>query len=243
MIGCELKKAMMNKKMWLVVCIPAVISILLWVDFQMRYESYLMMRMAEMGLTPWQMLFKEQRILFFKEFLPVFSVLVMMEVLSTEQRNGGWRLLLTMPQKKSEVYFSKLVIACLYVTVMLLVNAVGLLAVGTSYGFEFREGLGMVTNMFVLQWLGNMAVVGLMYVVYWILKKQVNVIWITLILCFLSQELYYRAPEFSRYNLFNFSSLADGLVPFSSGYITVVSVGVFVIAALFGIRWFERKDF
>ena len=77
LIKNEFYKQKRNLVILLVLAIPVSIAMLLSLDFLIRYQSWLLPQGIEKGLTSWQILINEQRILYFNDFMPVFAALIL----------------------------------------------------------------------------------------------------------------------------------------------------------------------
>ena len=107
LIKNEFYKQKGNWIILLILAIPIGVSFLLGIDLLIRYRDYLLPLYSQEGLTSWQILINEQRILFFNDFMPLFAALILTVFFECEYKGNSWNFLLTKPIKREYIIFSK----------------------------------------------------------------------------------------------------------------------------------------
>lgn len=233
-----------QKRSLLLLCILAVpigIGVLLCVDLGIRYSSYLLPMAHEKGLTAWEMLLREQRILYFNDFMPLFGAIIISGLFENEYRNNGWTNCLTRPVKRSSILFSKYITAYVYMVGMLIINLVVLLIVGKLFKFPEAIDFMMFGRMILIQMVSSAAIM-VIHLYMTIENKNVIVsVGTAAVLSIVSSNLYHNAEGISKFNPYGFSLYS---VFKNSGVdlgIYVISSIIFLVGFTITIGYFNKK--
>lgn len=208
----EFLKQKRNLLIWVILLIPVAVAILLSIDYTIRYESWLAPLTMERGMTSWQMLIKEQRILYFNDFMPLFSAIIVGELMESEYKNNGWTFLLTKPIERWSVLLSKYLTSIIYLLIMLFVNVILLIALGKILNFPESIPWSYFLIMIIIQLVASASV---MVIHLFLSIKNKNILisfGIAAILSIISSNLYYNKDILSNVNPYGFTlySLTQG---------------------------------
>ena len=80
-----------QKKTTLLLCIlfPIAVNIMLCISLKYRYESYLLPRIDVYGISRWQLIFKEQTILYFSEICHIIAGALVYDSFNSEMKNNS----------------------------------------------------------------------------------------------------------------------------------------------------------
>lgn len=227
---------------FIIIAVPIFTSLLLAVDLGIRYKDYLYPLALKKGITSWQMLLHEQRLVFFKEYLPLFGAVIISSIFDNEYKNNGWTLELTFPVSKERIILSKFIASLIFMTAMLTVNIISLILVGKLMGFpEAVEGIYFV-KMFFIQ-LISVASVMTIHLYLTIKNKNTLISIITAgLICVVSSDLYYKGSSISKFNPYSFTSFSDGLTDINVTLIVTAALILMIAGLAYTIRYFKKKQ-
>lgn len=238
----DMYKQKRSMLIFMIIAIPVFTSLLLLIDFGIRYESYLYPLAVQKGITSWQMLLLEQKMVFFKEYLPLFGAIIISSLFDNEYKNNGWTLSLAHPVSREKVIISKFITSLSFMTIMLLVNILSLILVGKIMDFpEAIDGMYFV-KMFFIQLISVASVMTIHLFITIKNKNTLKSIWIAAILSVVSSQIFYRGETLSKYNPYSFSSFSDGLAPTNLRLQIVMSVVLIIIGLLSTLIYFNKKE-
>lgn len=242
LIKNEFTKGKRNLVILFVLAVPIGVAMLLCVDFLIRYESWLLPQSIENGLTSWQVLIKEQRILYFNDYMPIFSALILSTLFESEYRNNSWTFLLTKPVKRRDVLFSKYIVASFYSVVMLFLNVIALIVVGMIFKFKEPIPFKFFIIMFFVQLISSLVIM-LIHLFFNIKNKNLLVsVGIAAVLSIVSTNIYHNDYFIKYLNPYGFSlfSITQGknelLILF------IISVLTLFIVPKLITRYFNNKE-
>lgn len=226
----------------IIIAIPIFTSILLAVDFGIRYKSYLHPLALQKGMTSWQMLMHEQNIVFFKQYIPLFGAMIISSIFESEYRNNGWTLSLTYPVSRRSIVISKFIASLLFMIIILIINNLSLIGVGKLNGFLEAVDKIYFVKMFLVQVVSVMPVM-IIHLYITIRNKNTLVsIGIAAFICVVSSNLYSSKSAISQYNPYSFVSLSDGLIPVNLTLMIIISIVLTVGGLIFTISYFNKKE-
>lgn len=236
-----------QKRSLLLLCIlviPIGIGILLCVDLGIRYSNYLLPLAQERGMTSWEMLLKEQRILYFNDYMPLFGAVIISGLFENEYRNNGWSHYLTRPVKRREILISKYVTAYIYMVIMLIINIVTLIIVGKIFKFPDAINFLMFGRMFLIQAVSSAAIM-VIHLYITTENKNIMVSVITAaVLSIVSSNLYFNAPTISKFNPYGFSLYSVMKIEGVDLGIYLISSIIFLLGFPLVIKYFNcKKDY
>lgn len=242
LIKNEFTKGKRNLVILFVLAVPIGVAILLCVDFFIRYESWLLPQSIEKGLTSWQVLIKEQRILYFNDYMPMFSALILSTLFESEYRNNSWTFLLTKPIKRSDVLLSKYIVASFYSVVMLIINVISLIVVGVIFKFKEPIPYEFFAIMFFVQLISSLVII-LIHLFLNIKNKNLLVsIGIAAVLSIVSTNIYHNDYFIKYLNPYGFSlfSITQGRKELL--ILLTISVLILFIVPKLITRYFNNKE-
>lgn len=242
LIKNEFTKGKRNLVILFVLSVPIGVAILLCIDFLIRYESWLLPQSIEKGLTSWQVLIKEQRILYFNDYMPMFSALILSTLFESEYRNNSWTFLLTKPIKRRDILLSKYIVSSFYSVVMLILNVISLIVVGIIFKFKEAIPFKFFIIMFFVQLISSLVIM-LIHLFFNIKNKNLLVsVGIAAVLSIVSTNIYHNDYFIKYLNPYGFSlfSITQGknelLILF------IISVLILFIVPKLITRYFNNKE-
>lgn len=242
LISNDILKQKRTKLIFMVIAIPIFTSLLLAVDFGIRYGDYLYPLALKKGITSWKMLGHEQNLVFFREYLPLFGAMIISSIFDSEYKNNGWVLSLTYPVSRKIVIISKFITSLMFMTVMLIVNIISLIAVGKFSGFPEAVDTIYFAKMFLIQFI---SVIPVMVIHLYITIKNKNTLvsmGIAAIMCVISSQLFFDGSSISAYNPYSFASFSAGLVPVNITLLVTISAILAVGGLIYVVRYFNNKE-
>ncbi len=242
LIKNEFAKEKRNLVILFVLAIPLGVSVLLGVDLLIRYESWLLPKAIENGLTSWQVLIKEQRMLYFNDFMPIFAALILATVFESEYKNNSWTFLLTQPIKRTNILLSKYIVASFYSIVMLLLNVFSLIAVGKIFKFQEPIPWRFFIVMFAIQLIASLVIM-VIHLFLNIKNKNLLVsLGIAAVLSIVSSNLYYSENFIKNINPYGFSLLSITQGRDEITLVLIISAVIIFIGSLLIKRYFNNKE-
>lgn len=238
----DIFKQKRTKLLLFVIAIPTFISLLLYIDMHIRYKSYLYPLALKEGITSWQMLVEQQRILYFNEFLPLFCAIIISALFENEYKNNGWILTLTYPVSRSKVIISKFITSLIYMIVMLITNIICLIIVGKLSGFPEAVNEMYFAKIFFIQFMASAAV--MVIHLYLTIKNKNTLVSIgtAAALCIISSNLFYNESSISKFNPYSFASFVYGFIPVDLKILIIISLFLIVVGLAFTIIRFDKKE-
>ncbi|MBZ9633992.1 ABC transporter permease [Clostridium sp. FP1] len=238
----DIYKQRRSMLIFMVIAIPIFTSVLLAIDFGIRYESYLYPLALKKGITSWSMLLLEQKMVFFKEYLPLFGAIIISSLFDSEYKNNGWTLSLTYPIARGKIVISKFVASLIFMSIMLIINSLSLIVVGKIIGFPEAINSMYFVKMFFIQFI---SVAGVMTIHLYITIKNKNVlksIGVAAIITIVSSDLFYRGISISKYNPYCFASFSDGLTKANLSLQIIMSAVLIFIGLFSAVIYFNKKQ-
>lgn len=242
LIKNEFTKGKRNLVILFVLAVPIGIAILLCVDFLIRYESWLLPQSIEKGLTSWQVLIKEQRILYFNDYMPMFSALILSTLFESEYRNNSWTFLLTKPIKRRNILLSKYIVASFYSVVMLILNVISLIVVGMIFKFKEPIPYKFFAIMFFVQLISSLVIM-LIHLFLNIRNKNLLIsIGIAAVLSIVSTNIYHNDYFIKYLNPYGFSLFSITQGENELLILLIISVLILFIVPKLITRYFNNKE-
>ena len=201
----EFLKQKRNLLIFIIILIPVTIGILLSIDYLIRYESWLLQLAKERGMTSWQILVKEQRMLYFNDFIPLFSAIIIGELLEGEYKNNGWIFLLTKPIERWKVLLSKYIAGIIYLLIMIFTNIMTLISLGKIFDFPENIPWSYFFTMVIIQLVASASIM-MIHLYFSVKNKNVLISFgIAGVLSIISSNFYYSENMLRKINPYGFS--------------------------------------
>lgn len=241
-LKCEQMKI---KKTWILlisIIIPVAINILLTIDLQYRYTGFLLIHQEEMKLSCWQLIFKEQRVLYFSAILPLIVALTLNHIFSVESKNNGWSMILSQPIKKSKILISKYIISCKYIIILLLVNMITIAISGIITGVSDPLDISLFIRCFLILCSSSMAIAVIQMILLIVFSEKWVSISAAFILGVFSQDTYLNNffSKLNPYSFADYSFMANWNKTLSMLFISVLFI---ILGLSISILIFNRKNF
>lgn len=204
LLMCEQLKLKRSYLVAIVILIPTIINTMLKFDLNYRYTGYLLKNQVEMNLTFWQMVFKEQSILYFTTLLPVIISIILNHFFYLEYKNNGWVTVLTKPVKLFDIIISKYVLSMKYISILLIFNSLTLIIAGLMTDGHQKIDFHLFIKCYIVMFFSSMAINCFCLLFIVIFKNRKISIFLTLIIAILSQNTYGK-NIFSLFNIYSFA--------------------------------------
>ncbi len=141
-----------QKKTTLLLCIlfPIAVNIMLCISLKYRYESYLLPRIDVYGISRWQLIFKEQTILYFSEICHIIAGALVYESFNSEMKNNSWMLVATSGYRR-KIVIRKFTAVAFDLFVLLVSDYATLTAAGIITGVSDPWEPGLFIKGFLIQ--------------------------------------------------------------------------------------------
>lgn len=241
LIKNEFCKQKRNLIILVVLAIPVAVSALLALDFFIRYKDWLLPQGAANGLTSWQILIKEQRMLLFNDFIPLFAALILGTLFESEYKGNSWNFLLTQPIKRTQILLSKYMVAGFYYVLMLLINIFSLIAVGKLYKFKEAVPVKFFAIMFGIQLIAGLVIMIIHMFINIKNKNMLVSLGIAAVLSMISSNLYYNEVSLSKVNPYGFSLFSITQDKKEILIVLIIAVLIFTLGSIFIKKYFNSK--
>lgn len=241
LIKNEFIKEKRNLVILFILAIPLGVAALLCVDFLIRYESWLLPQAMGKGLTSWQVLIKEQRILYFNDFMPMFAALILATLFESEYKNNSWTFLLTQPIKRSSILISKYIVASFYSILMLLLNVISLIIVGIIFKFKEPIPWKFFVVMFAIQLISSLVIMVIHLFINLRNKNLLISLGTAAVLSMVSSNIYYNDSFIKNINPYGFSLFSITQSNNEIALVLVISIFILLIGSLLIKAYFNNK--
>ena len=241
LIKNEFSKEKRNLVILFILAIPLGVAALLCIDFFIRYESWLLPQAMEKGLTSWQVLIKEQRILYFNDFMPMFAALILVTLFESEYKNNSWTFLLTQPIKRSNILISKYIVASFYSTIMLLLNMISLIIVGIIFKFKEPIPWKFFIVMFAIQLISSLVIMVIHLFINLRNKNLLISLGTAAVVSMISSNIYYNDSFIKNINPYGFSLFSITQGNNEIALVLVISIFILLIGSLLIKAYFNNK--
>lgn len=182
-----------QKKIILVLCVllPFMLNLLLLFDLSFRYEGYLLKHRLEYGLSYWQLIFKEQTILYFSEFCHIVAATLVYELFYVELKYNGWMLVSSSEYRKNSVIKGKFVVIMFNLFIFFLTDYILLFLIGKIIGVEGKFEYVMFIKSFLIQIIASEMMVAFYILLVCLFKKITILIPVSFGFMILNISLYY----------------------------------------------------
>ncbi|WP_024832970.1 ABC transporter permease [Ruminiclostridium josui] len=226
---------------FMTILIPLAINMLITIDLQFRYTGYLLIHQQEMNISCWQLILKEQRILFFPALLPFFATLILTQIFSVERRSNGWSMILTQPIKRYQLLLSKYIISCKYITILIVVNIVTMAIAGFITGIKDPFDTELFLRCFLILLVSTFATAAIQLIAIEIFPSKWISLFIGLFLGLLSQDTYINSV-FGKFNPYSFSDFSYRSDWNQAVFMILISCIYIIIGLLASTSIFKRKN-
>lgn len=229
--------------LWLFISvIPLGTTAAMFLDMYIRYE-YLFAMAQKRGLTSWEMLVNENHtVLQWGVFLPVFVAIISAMVHQVEFDQNSWKSLLSMPVSRISVFISKFIIIVLFSSILIVLNAIGLVVVGKVIGFPEPLSIEHYGSYIIHQFVGIFGVAALHNWVSSIFKNQAITVVLGFIGVIFSSIILYQTFEIAKFSLYLYPFFAGGLQGFDSSVSIYGGIVCGAIITIIGNIEFTRRD-
>lgn len=245
LVKSDIEKVKKRNLIFIAILIPLAFSGLIFLDFLIRYNSYLYPMAQQNGVSSWDVLYKEIRIVSFMQYLPMFGALVTVGLFNEEYKNNGWTLVLTYPISRAKVFVSKYITAMLIMLVFIIINNLSLMIVGFLMKFPEPLNITFFIKVSIFEFIGLSTVV---IIHTWISSfKKFNVISMAIAFggSLLGKMLFWgENRSICKFIPYCFPSFADLSTLNNSNFILIeASILTIVLFILFTYEFSKRKNY
>ena len=226
----------------LCVILPLLINLVIATSLSTRYEGYLLPHKAGFGLTNWQLIFKEQTILYFSEILYIVAAVLVYNLYKIELKDNAWTMVASTEYRNNKVILNKFATTMFDVLIYLIVNYICLLFIGCIQLNVGPIETGMIIKAFGIQFISCMFIVAFYFLVISFFRKIKSVLVVGTVMAILDISLYYKDnPGIALKLPITFISQCYKATMSSMGYISVVGVCLTILCLLGGVVIFRNK--
>lgn len=160
LLCAELLKIKRSKILWIVILAPLFIVIQGVANF-IRYKEIF----TNQGQNIWNKLYEQSIIFYCLILLPILITLVVTLISRIENTNSGWKYFLTLPVKRSHVYFSKLIISCGLIFINTLTLSLSMFIAGKIVGAEKVVPYSLIFGKPFLAFLASFPIISILYLI------------------------------------------------------------------------------
>lgn len=149
-----IKIELIKQRRWIpVLCVflPFMLNLLLLLSLSTRYEGYLLPHMQELKLTYWQLIFKEQTILYFSELCHIVVAALVFETFYIELKDNGWMLIASTQYRKKGVIQGKFVVVLINIMIYFISDYTFLYIIGKIIGVYGKFEAALFLKSFSVQ--------------------------------------------------------------------------------------------
>lgn len=229
--------------LWLfILVIPLGTTAAMFLDMYIRYD-YLFTMAQKRGLTSWEMLVNENHtMLQWGIFLPIFVAIISAMVHQVEFDQNSWKSLLSLPVTRTSVFISKFITIVLFSSILIVLNAIGLVVVGKVIGFPEPLSIEYYGSYIIHQFVGIFGIAALHNWVSSIFKNQAIPVVLGFIGVILSSIILYQTFEIAKFSLYLYPFFAGGLQGFDSSVSIYGGIVCGAIITIIGNIEFTRRD-
>lgn len=229
----ELRKQ--KKRVWLLcLCFPILVNIMLCISLISRYNTYLLPKQAEYGLSCWQLVFKEQTILYFSEICHIMIAALIFETFSFEMKQNAW-IHISSSTYKNKVINAKFFVVAVDILLLFICNYIMLYFAGILGGVKAPFEAGLFAKGFIIQIFSSFIYASFYMFVVSFSKKVSLVIPCSFAFMLLNMILYYGKGFHYRFSIFLPSVYIshNSLSTWSQAILIVVISSVLTVALLY----------
>ncbi|MTI69806.1 MAG: hypothetical protein FH751_06065 [Firmicutes bacterium] len=229
---------------WLIVTIiPLGTMVAMFLDMYLRYHTYLYGLAQKNKITSWVILLKENHnILGWGMFLPFFVSIIATIIYYTEFENNSWKKHLSLPISKVEIYISKFFVILFFSLIMIILNSLGLLAVGKVIGFPEVFDYKLYANYILFQFIAILGVSAIHNLLSSYYENAIASVTIGFISMIFSKIVLLARPSMAKFSPYTYTYYANILNGESKAIVVYGGIISMVIFLFLGILSFKKRD-
>lgn len=189
-------RAELKKQGWIIpvlCCIfPLLVNLIVSVSLSTRYEGYLLLHQSEYGLTNWQLILKEQTIVYFSEIIYVVTAALVYDIYKKELKDNAWIIVASSNYRYNGVTLCKFVVVTVDVLLYFICNYICIIYMGC---FQLHIGsieIGLLMKSFVIQLFSGVMIIAFFELLLCVFRKINMILPIGIVMMILDILLYYR---------------------------------------------------
>lgn len=221
---------------------PILINSIVSMSLSTRYEGYLLLHQQEYGLTNWQLILKEQTIVYFSEIIYVVIASLVYGLYKKELKNNAWSIVESSDYRYNSAILSKFAVVEIDLILYLLLNYICVICMGV---FQIHLGNienGLLLRGFVIQMFSGMIIISFFELLICVFKRVSIIIWSGVALMIIDIILYYSYNDWLVLKVpITFISQCYTASVLDMAYIIVMSGLLSSLFLLLGGRWIKRN--
>lgn len=244
LIKNEFKKQKRTTFYLLVFIIPIFFGLILFPEWKMRGDEYMLTQCIVRDINQWKYLLRESHILFMPTYLPVYISIIMYMIFDIELKNNNWKYTLTAPVEKRNILLSKFILGFIVSSLIVVLNIVAVIISGKLIGLTDDLDLMYFMQVSLYRIIAVAAIVSIQGFITSFYKGIGASVGTAFILCIVSSQFINTEVVINKYNPYSLLMFADGI--YKGGTFTITSILICLITVLvvgsFTIRKFEKID-
>lgn len=159
-LGIEFFKLKGSKILWIVILVPIFVVIQGGINF-IRYHDLF----TSKGQNIWGKIYEQSSIFYVMMMLPILIAIVMALSAKVENNNDGWKYFLTLPIKRSKVYFAKLITTCTMILINIFCFSTSIFIVGKFLGAEKVVPYSLIFGKPILMYIAALPIMAILYLI------------------------------------------------------------------------------
>lgn len=171
---------------------PVLVNLIVSMSLSARYEGYLLLHQQEYGLTDWQLILKEQTVVYFSEIIYVVIAALVYDLYKKELNDNAWLIAASSNYRHSSVTVCKFAVAALDVLLYLICNYICIICIGC---FQLHLGsveAGLLVKSFVIQFISGLMITAFFEMAICIFRKINMVLPAGILMMVLDIVFYYQ---------------------------------------------------
>ncbi len=215
---------------------PLLILMLQFINFRLRGSILL-----KNSTSPWWELIQEIGSFWGALVLPILVAIVAGMLSAVEHSSHAWKYILTMPMQRSTMYLAKLLLCCCLLLLSSLIVTIGVVAIGSTLGFEGAIPWDRVGWVFIYPLLGCAAIISIQV---WLSTKFQNFsVPLAIGIVSIIASLFLSQSEATHWFPWVYPFLTAPIgEPYEPGYTSMMSITVAVMVTVVALWEFSRRD-
>lgn len=186
----------LKKQGWIisVVCcvFPLLVNLIVSMSLSTRYEGYLLLHQLEYGLTNWQLILKEQTIVYFSEIIYVVIAVLVYDIYKKELKDNAWIVVASSNYRYNSVILSKFAVIAMDVLLYLISNYICIIYIGYFQLHIDSIEIGLLMKSFVIQLFSGMLIISFFELLICVFRKINMILPVGIVMMIIDILLYYR---------------------------------------------------
>ena len=163
---------------------PLLVNLIVSMSLSTRYEGYLLLHQQEYGLTNWQLILKEQTIVYFSEIIYVVIAVLVYDIYKKELKDNAWIVIASSNYRYNSVILSKFAVIAMDILLYLISNYICIIYIGY---FQLHIGSIEIGLLF-----SGMLIISFFELLICVFRKINMILPVGIVMMIIDILLYYR---------------------------------------------------